>query len=411
MAKSLLTPQGIVNLTIPQLYRVSDILDFDDASISAFAKMLYLSEPKRYQILYTLAVNNLLTVPTDLISGIANLSITGASPGSLSWVLKNRETLILMDSLITQGNNNTLVIQKYNLTFTGKRSDLFGLILNFTATSTVPLNKSFEQSFHLLPDKFIGSTDRIGDHNAFRASIRKQIEPGFTLNTQTIERTFQLIDQVYFANLLKYRLLASGKTISFYISNRMVGTAGSMSSKDSVNEYEITISSRLEDVLGAKSGNGVVCEGPIDAFIVTLQHEMTHLIVHLEMDRLGITNVDLITKNKNLTVNPSHFSSHGLIFQSIAERFFGLTERTHRLFEKGEGNDGPAKEPGSRSIAPGLTAATTPVTNITVDSQVSFTLKGRVVTGKVIKTNPKKAKVILDNNEIWNVSYGGLKLV
>lgn len=52
----------------------------------------------------------------------------------------------------------------------------------------------------------------------------------------------------------------------------MTRTAGSMTDKSREKEYVITISGRLAEVLGDRLNSGIRINGPIDAFIVTLQH-------------------------------------------------------------------------------------------------------------------------------------------
>ena len=78
MATIILTPQGLLSFSISQKYRFDDILDLNDMTIKEFVNVLQLSDTHqsiRYKVLYSLALNNLLIVP---------------SPSPLEWVQKSR---------------------------------------------------------------------------------------------------------------------------------------------------------------------------------------------------------------------------------------------------------------------------------------------------------------------------------
>lgn len=372
--KTILTPQGMVPLTISQKYRVEDILDLDDATAKTFASILRLGETSsRYQILYSLALNDLLIVSSgDLNEAFRNLSL---GSNSLEWVQKNRQTLMTMEQIVSEGAN--FKIPLYGLTFAGKRSGLFHLISSMSAEHKI--SDSFERSFHVSPNKF--TSERINDHESVRSKIRSAIESNFTLNDAMIERTFNLIDQTYFSGILKYRLQAAGKRISFRVSHQMIKTAGSMTSKHTEKEYVIAIAAKLNEVLGNRLSSGISVNGPVDAFIVTLQHEITHLIVHLEMDRLGIDPND----------KSDQFKSHGTLFKDIGERFFGLTERTHRLFEAESDEE-----------------ATVDKSQLAVGMRVYFNHKDTRMYGTITKLNPKRAKVDTGGGNGYSVPYQSL---
>lgn len=429
----ILTPAGVYYFNITQKYRTDDIINLDDPIIKIFSEILHVPEPKRYQILYCLALNNLLLTPTsdDLISPFQNLDLgqclTEAKheySSALEWVQKNRQVLLNMDELIiTDGNN--FKIPLYGLTFTGKRSGLFYLIEIFIQGIKIPSNISpFEKSFHLLPNKFIGGIDRIDNQNNLRTKIRaaietncnrvfdedpikfqedtKNIQVKFILNEAIIENTFNLIDQVYFSGLLRFRLQAAGKRILFRVSHQMTRTAGSMTHKFREKEYVITISEKLSEVLGNKHSSGILVSSPIDSFITTIQHEITHLIVHLEMDRLGITWIELTNKSKTLPISPDAFKSHGIIFQDIGERFFGLTERTHRFFESESESEGEIN-PAAASVADR--------SQLLNGTRIYFNTKTGPIYAKITKLNPKKAQVLPeDGSRGYTVPYNMIYL-
>jgi len=382
----ILTPTGLISLNVSQKYQVDEILDLDDTIIKTFAEILHLSESKRYPIIYTLALNNLLITPSTDVNC------------SLEWVHINRQILMIMDELLVS-ENGEFKIPHYGLSFTGKRSGLFNLLSLVIKTIKNPSNIGlFERSFHLSPAKFIGGSDRIDNHLEFRNKIKTAIQSNFILNETMIETTFNLIDKFYFSDLLRYRLQAAGKKLLFRISHQITSTAGSMKNKFHQNEYIITIAAKLNEVIGNKLSSGISVNGPIDAFIVTLQHEISHLIVSLEMDRLGITSSDLTDNSKKLSINPDAFKSHGSIFQNISERFFGLTERTHHLFE----SDNETNSIDHPKVNPD---------KLKVGFKVYFDNKGTLTYGKILKINPKRAKVKTDNGSTFSVAYQILYLV
>ena len=363
---TLLSPNGILSLQISQSYRPDDILNLDDNTVKMFSDILKLPEVKRYQILYSLAINNLLIVP--------DLQLT-----PLQWVKNKSSVLKIMDDVILT-NGSEYKIPLYNLALTGKRSDIFRMLDNIVGDKIS--SSHFERSFHISPNEFVGGFNKISDLDGFRTKVKSMIELNFILNENTLERTFALIDQLYFNNLMKYRLQAAGKKILFRISDKMVGTAGSMTSKH--NQYIIAISNKLSEVLGNKSNSGIVINGPIDAFIVTFQHEITHLIVHLETDRLGLDNT-------------GDFSSHGTHFKDISLRYFGLTERTHCLFEGGDALE--QKTPVKNQLNVG--------TRVYFDSNTKKgALANQRVYGKITKLNEKKAKAALEQDgTVYCVPY------
>ena len=175
----------------------------------------------------------------------------------------------------------------------------------------------------------------------------------------------------------------------------MTRTAGSMTDKCIKKEYVIAISSRLNEVLGNRLNSGIRVNGPIDAFIITLQHEITHLIVYLEMDRLGIRSSDLTDPTKVLPISASALTSHGIIFQDIGERFFGLTERTHRLFE------------AEVEVVPVIERA-----QLSIGTRVYFDSKTQRIYARITKLNPKRAVVQPeDTNRSDKVPYEMLHIV
>ena len=335
MLISILAPAGWLPLEISEKYTLRQILNLDETTLLTFLKLLQLptTGTRRYYLIYTLALNSLLDY-------------------HVHWVKSFREKLISLDSVIAHK---------------GTVEELFNLL-------SVKTSCDFEQSFHLQPQFF-----ECPESETLRSQIVSTITPGFKLDVATVQRTFNLIDKEFCRGLLKTRLTASGKKIEFRVSPKMTRTAGSFTSGES---YILTISSRVNEVIGEKLNSGVICVGPVDAFVVTMQHEITHpelrsfsgrrsrrLIVHLEKERRACPDSD-------------EFKSHGRLFQKIAGSLFGLSERTHSLFEEGD-----------------------PMQSVCSGDSVSFNFKGTLLSGTIVKLNPKRAKVMTLDGKVYTVPY------
>lgn len=352
---NILVPNGLIQLTQLQTWDWSQILDSDPSTLSQFVTILKLpADNPRYNILYTLALNKLLNQ-------------------SLTWVKSHRSVIKFLDTLPLQTS-------QFGVTISGKLSDIFQMIDSWGKESPPDL---FEKSFALIPEFFqLDYNDGITrDYSGLRAAVRREIEPHFSLTPPIIEKTVNVIDELYFSGLIKYRLIAANKNIQYRTSDKMTKCAGSLSSGDE-NTYILSLAAKIDQTISGGKGSGVVCQDKIDAFIVTVQHELIHLIVRLEMLRLGIDS------NNDAGI----YSSHGKLFKYLSNKFFGLTEATHDLYEKET------------------------CTNVNVDqpalgSTVTFVHKGQVQRGKVIKLNPKKAKVQLGPNNIFTVPYQLLRVV
>lgn len=335
----LLIPNGLVDISVPFKYSLQDLLQQEGDFYDTFISLLQLpsGKNKRYFVLYTLAINNLLV---DKLS--------------------NQERRILQ------------YLDEVDLPISS--SQLYTLLLNARADPEISPLLSFEASFHLSPNKFIlPIQEKIDNPFELRAQILNKIFSNFILSPATLQNMYEQIDSLYFENLLSYRLLAAHKSLEFRVSTKMIRTAGSMTTKP--DKYVIAISERIHQVLDQKKiGLGIVCNGAIDCILVTLQHELVHLIVALEKERLKIPDE-----------RTGIYSSHGVLFSGIAENFFGLTERTHRFFEE-------------ETVKEEL-----PV--FSLNDNISFKIKGKSTSGVIIKCNPKRAQVRISSGAVYNVPY------
>lgn len=343
MSQSILTVKGVIQLSVPHKYDLPNIIDQEDQVIDVFKQILNLPKSSRYYVIYTLALNNLLNTP-------------------LSEINRMGRVLRLIDTVVTQSDGQ-FTVPEYGLEFKGKRSDLFRL-LSFVSPEGVQSHDSFEKSFHLLPDKFLGGIDRINDPDKLKSKIINNIRDSFSISETTISSTFDLIDDLYFDRLLQYRLKASGKHLSFRVSYQMETCAGSLTTLHDGN-FVLAISHKLTEA-----------SNPLDAFVSTLQHELVHLIVNLEIIRLGINPEDG-NFDKEL------FRSHGRLFKDIALRFFGLTECRHSYFREVSTEAKPTFNVGDR---------------------VYFELRKTRTFGEITKLNPKRAKVRI-TGATYNVPY------
>lgn len=187
-----------------------------------------------------------------------------------------------------------------------------------------------------------------------------------SISISFIEELFYAIDEHMLYGYVEEMLIKENSTVKFRISRgtRTAGTCG----KDGC-VYTISISNQLFDGLFKKGEktlitNGLKCKSRNECLMLTLEHEMVHLITML----IGSDDC------------------HGRIFQCVAKELFEHTDFRHE-FTKGDVDLRFNKE----------------------DVYVGLVVQTSVGLGTVVKLNPSRAKVYIDG-KTWNVPYSGLKI-
>jgi len=127
--------------------------------------------------------------------------------------------------------------------------------------------------------------------------------------------------------------------------------------------------------------NGLIVKSRGEALMVTVEHELIHLLMQVN----GWTNKIKSGKGKN------YYTCHGTLFRELAYRYFGHTDFRHHL-HGGE-------------ITEVITKA-----DCKIGQTVTFAFKGSDQSGTIIKVNPRRAKVRIHNGVIA-VPYGIIKSV
>lgn len=131
------------------------------------------------------------------------------------------------------------------------------------------------------------------------------------LFNKDVEFLFNLIDEVYFNSLLSYNLNEKGYNISFKSSKKLTSSAGIFKVNKNCKLMSIQLSNKilLEEINEEKETSGLKCNNIVQAIIITMEHEMTHLIMTLFEIGIG----------------------HDKNFKLFVRKIFGHTKCTHKL--------------------------------------------------------------------------------
>lgn len=237
------------------------------------------------------------------------------------------------------------------------------------------------------------------------------------LTEATIRQMYLAYDKYFFGGMIEDMLTQTKRSLVVELSKNMTSSAGSISCRMSPNgetQYVLRIGAKVfADVtpegvaLGRLTSGGLKVTSRLQAFQLTLEHEMLHLLIRVEGSRAGDT-------------------SHGPMFQAMARNLFGQTVCTHGLITASRAAGG---EKQSLFVPPASEVQMKDRTAISGQSpdqirahlaaqlekrtqpRVSFTLKKVHVYGKVVSTNgPVNAKVLLDDGRTYCVRYPALTL-
>lgn len=203
------------------------------------------------------------------------------------------------------------------------------------------------------------------------------------LSPNQIKSMVQMYDAVFFGGLIESSLKRTHTYYKFDLSSAKT-YAGAYKNKG--NAQIISISWPMFKKLfpsGSETytSNGIVCRDRLEALQITLEHELIHMLV-----RLSQHLPEKIQKYDKV------YSSHGQLFKDLVHAYFGHTGVTHGFHVPNENRKTKV--------------------HFKVSDRVQFhDAKGNVSQGKVVKLNPKKARVELDTKQTWNVPYSLLSLV
>lgn len=229
----------------------------------------------------------------------------------------------------------------------------------------------------------------IPDNVIRRKSISDQLFPvnKYPVLSNTVEYItllndmFKLYDYLFFSNIISYGLgKRTSGLIKFEFSDRLTSTGGTCR-RDGICSYTIKISSdRLNKLLPENIGNiqvnGITPIDKINALQLIFEHELVHAILSLFKNDL---------------------SGHNNLYKTIVKNLFGHTKTTHGITDK--------------KLSPTKQLNRYTKYDFNMDDNVYFINKQNVkIIGKIIKINPKRAKVNTSTG-VFTVPYSMLKFL
>ena len=346
MYKIIHIPKGTIKLDVNQSYDVKSLLDLDSSVINQFVHIFKLPglTPK-YEVIYTLSQNKLLTSPLSII---------------------DEELIYYIETDLSKDMPNLNI----------KASQIYEWLRKIKANPHVNLPQSFRNSFiNQEPECKIINND-------IRTKLQETLIhefPDKIITPSMVERAFELIDTYYLNQYIRNKLKFIEYNIQFEVSNKMTRSAGIEKTNTKDKLFTITISEHINNILNDKRMcNGLLCHGSIDCLLVVMQHEMTHVIV------------ELIKYEKGITTRVGYYAPHGQLFTDLVLKHFGHTKNTHQLFDT---DDSPKIEKK----------------DVKIGQIVSFPFKQQMLRGQIIKLNPKRVKIKISDDSVYNVYYSTIK--
>jgi hypothetical protein len=320
----------------------------------------------RYELIYMLALNGKL------------------SDAGYEWVMSFIESVKIIDS------GETFTSDSVKLT---KRSGLIDLVSKFPLRkadqiATLKSDKfevEFYPHFHLLDGVISGTVwgSAKGPIPTGNKLLREEVAGalrerghGDVLSVSMLQDAYQLINSDYFNGALNDWLVASWHTISFSVGSGHI-MHGKMAKRGSA--YEIRVS--MDTMISSRD------KDPIVSMLMTLEHELAHMIVNLWSD-----------------VTDKVAESHGIEFKRVMQYFF-----------EQEGS-------ATYSVPSGVFHGESAKATLQVGDRVRITwpksdkYSAYPTVGEVTKLNPKTAGVKISVGMApigtkWRISYSYLEKI
>jgi hypothetical protein len=366
------------------------IFSFDSATMNAFiqiCKIAASTNPKT-DLIYLMDMNKMLSTNTA--------NTTGNSIGMLSMDAYSG-FLHLENSL--NNNNNSIGIQQLVSEMQIPRIDTWRMPKE-TRYLYQQLDSNPETLRRLAPDKPLDMKTAIVNS----LGLADHVE----ISESILQTMYSRINLYVFFNRLDVLLQLANKKLILKLSNKLTSSGGNC--KQKADSFIIKVSSNhclLSNDKTYKSG-GTICHGKWDSLYTTIGHELIHVLV----DLIIFLKLNL---EKIVTQIDVRYETHGTLFRELAFAFFGQTDITHSLFHKN--TDNPIISNTNHANAPARDINKT-VSREYVKTKMDFTLGMRVsfnvgknkklVTGNIIKLNPKMAIVQLTTGEQYCVRYRAL---
>ncbi len=212
------------------------------------------------------------------------------------------------------------------------------------------------------------------------------------INSVLVQTIFDLYDRIFFDGCLRTKIEEQGSTISFDVSNRMTSSAGKLIRKGTIRKgnirnYTLRMSGEIypkrftnptENILEV---NGIYCSTRLGCFLTVIEHEIIHLLMSIYPSITG-------------TKGNGPYSSHGDCFKHLSAAIFNHSKIYHCLLPGFHGNgDVQIRHVQSKKG------------DYRMGDRIQFKgKKDQILNGTIIKLNPKRAQVKIEDG-IWHVYY------
>lgn len=332
MSCTINTSKGPIQIEIHQKYKLTSLISLTPEKLQPFYDLFHISgDSKLCDLIRLLFDHNLIDGDKDMIT----------HPLFDRWVAKPlREIQCIMQNkgIWFEGMNKYFAIKVLLLSHSIVEEEFPrpvtnpSSLLNLSPFENRDTRKSITTGIHYepLPDRdFQISTKRqsIRDHMLKRCN-----SPMLTsFSENDLRQLYQLYDRLCFDKELSSMLKRKNRTIEFGTGIFSGKTAGDHCKNGSV--HTIRISSQMIGNLfsnGEKSikANGLVIYDRLGALIIVFEHELIHLYCSLK----GYTRKIIQGEGK------MYYSPHGKLFQELVFRYFGHTDFYHH-FNHGEASD------------------------------------------------------------------------
>lgn len=232
---------------------------------------------------------------------------------------------------------------------------------------------SDEKSFYTIDSLPLLGVDKI---ERLRKNIHDSINnPYPTPSAELLSNLAEEYDRHFFKRYLSVLLRERKKSLRFYISPRLTRSAGNTTSRD--DAVDIKLSGPILNDITEKGVDQLHdnCSKPLQsrlyAIMTILEHELIHAIAYLSESE-GIVN------------------AHGDWFMRVIKDLFGHNRCRHLLIKRTSGED-------KTSVLTRETAV--------VNQHVYYYNHGEKIIGRIIKVNPKRARIILDGSKAVCLAY------
>jgi hypothetical protein len=191
--------------------------------------------------------------------------------------------------------------------------------------------------------------------------------PNFNVIPDILEQMYTIYDQMFFDSQLSGITTKNNVNLTLQFSDKLTKTGGSCDKKRCVYIIKISQPIILDTFKHGESfhiSNGLKCYDRLECLMNVFEHELMHFVV-------GITH-------GHVSKDPI-YKAHGLYFQQLVRSYFGHTKFHHELIHTGRNTEITGKKE-----------------DFSEHDYVTYrSKKGFLVTGQILKLNPKRA--VVDN--------------